>query len=460
MSMRWRLLGSFALIIVIALGTIALVTRYTTQQEVQRFLGYGGQVGLENLANRLEAYYTENGSWAGVASSTEARPGRGQGQRGSPNMGIGNHILIDTTGVIQYSPRESEIGTQVSNQQVNQSIELVVSGDVVGYLIPEGGIPTLPDDFEDLLIERVNRATVLAALVSGGIAILLSLILATLILRPVRGLTDAAKKMSSGDLSQRVDVQGKGEMAALGQTFNRMAQSLQEAEVRRRAMTADIAHELRNPLAIQRAHLEALQDGIYPMNSESLEPVVKQNQQLTRLVEDLRTLALVDAGSLELNKRKIDLVEVCKDTVKRFEPQAISKNINILKECQQDQIWVNADRERLQQILDNLMQNALRYTPAEGMIELSLSTRDQLAILKIHNDGPQLTQEAMDHLFERFYRAEKARDRASGGTGLGLAIARQLAETHGGSLTGSNHPDGGVVFTLTFPLYAPPTTLS
>lgn len=451
MSMRWRILGSFVLVIIVALGTIAVVTRYTTQQEVQRFLGYGGQVGLENLANRLETYYAENGSWSGISANTETMRGRGFGQRGMANIGIGNHILTDASGVIRYSPVEAEIGNRISNQQLEQSIELFVSGEVVGYLLPEGGIPTLPENFEDLLIERVNRATVLAALISGGIAILLSVILATVILRPVRGLTEAAKKMSSGDLTQRVDVQGKGEMAALGQTFNRMAYSLQEAEKRRRAMTADIAHELRNPLAIQRAHLEALQDGIYPLNSESLEPVVKQNKQLTRLVEDLRTLALVDAGSLELNKRKIDLVEVCQDTIKRFEPQAIDKEIRLITESQSEQLLVNADRERLQQILDNLMQNALRYTPEEGWIKLSLAVQNQLAVLKIHNNGPQLTKEAQDHLFERFYRADKARDRASGGTGLGLAIARQLAEAHGGSLTGSNHPDGGVVFTMTIP---------
>lgn len=460
MSMRWRLLGSFALIIIIALGTIAVVTRYTTQQEVQRFLGFGGQVGLENLANRLETYYAEHGSWDGFTSSSETRPGRGQGQRGSVNVGIGNHILIDSSGIIQYSPEASEIGTRVSNEDLDQSIDLEVSGDVVGYLLPEGGIPTLPDDFEDLLIERVNRATVLAALVSGGIAILLSLILATLILRPVRGLTEAAKRMSAGDLSQRVKVHGKGELAALGQTFNGMAQSLQEAEVRRRALTADIAHELRNPLAVQRAHLEALQDGIYPMSSENLDPVIKQNQQLTRLVEDLRTLALVDAGSLELNKRVINLIEVCQDTITRFEPQAISKKIRIQMNCQANQVWLNADKERLQQILDNLMQNAIRYTPEDGEITLGLIIQDQLVRLNVHNTGPQLTQDALNHLFERFYRAEKARDRASGGTGLGLAIARQLAEAHGGSLTGSNHPDSGVVFTLTFPLHAPSTAVS
>ncbi len=450
--MRWRLLGSFALIIIIALGTIAVVTRYTTEQEVQSFLGYGGQVGLENLSKNLENYYELNGSWSGIESSPQARPGRGQGQRGGANAGIGNHILVDPTGVVIYSFIEEEIGSQISDQELSQAITLEVSGNVVGYLIPEGGTLELPDDFEELLVERVNRATLLAALISGGIGVLLSLILATLILKPVRGLTEAAEMMSAGDLSQRVDVSGNGELATLGQTFNQMAQSLQESEINRRAMTADIAHELRNPLAIQRAHLEALQDGIYPLNKENLEPVIKQNQQLTRLVEDLRTLALVDAGSLELNRRKIDLVNVCQDIIKRFEPQTIGKSINLLADCQINALWVVADRERLQQILDNLMQNAIRYTPVAGWIKLSLEEQAQYTVLMIHNNGPQLEEEAKKHLFERFYRAEKARDRDSGGTGLGLAIARQLAEAHAGTLTGSNHPDGGVVFTLTLPL--------
>ncbi|MDY6845722.1 MAG: ATP-binding protein [Chloroflexota bacterium] len=452
MSMRWRLLGAFALVIIIALGTIALVTRYTTEQEVQRFLGYGGQVGLENLANTLENYYADNGSWSGIGSAPDARPGRGLGQRGPGNAGIGNHLLVDSTGVVVYSPRDAEIGQQLSSQQLNQSINLEVSGEVVGYLLPEGGIPELPDDFEDILIARVNRATLLAALISGGIAVLLALILATIILKPVGDLTQAAKEMSAGDLSQRVAIHGKGEMTALGQTFNKMAQSLQEAEVRRRAMTADIAHELRNPLAIQRAHLEALQDGVYPLKPENLDPIAEQNQQLTRLVEDLRTLALADAGSLALNKRKTDLIDVCRDTVKRFEPQTMGKNIALNTDCQLEGLWVEADKERLQQILDNLMQNAIRYTPEAGWIRITLSRQGNFGVFKVHNNGPWLSEEALKHLFERFYRVEKARDRASGGTGLGLAIARQLAEAHGGSLNGSNHPDGGVVFKLTLPL--------
>jgi signal transduction histidine kinase len=258
--------------------------------------------------------------------------------------------------------------------------------------------------------------------------------------------------MSEEDLSQRVAVHGGGEMATLGETFNHMALSLQEAEARRMAMTADIAHELRNPLAIQRAHLEALQDGVFPLNEENLKLIAEQNQQLTRLVEDLRMLALAEAGELKLNKRKVNLSEILTETIVRFQPQVKAKQIQMIEEGGDLPIYADADKERLKQIHDNLVQNALRYTPEGGWIKITLSRQSDWALFSFHNNGPQISEEALSHLFERFYRGDKARDRASGGTGLGLAIARQLAEAHGGKLTAENHPGEGVVFKLWLPL--------
>jgi signal transduction histidine kinase len=451
MSMRWRLLGSFALIILIALGTVAIVSRITTEQELQAFLGHGGQVGLENLANSLEAYYAENGSWENVESILTAGQGRGQGQR-SGGAAFGRAFaLTDVSGMVLFSSTKAEQGTNLPEETLARALPLEVSGERVGFLYPQDGLLDLPEDFEELLIERVNQASLLAGLISGGIAILIALVLAALILRPVRDLTTAAQKMTRGDLSQRVQVHGEDEMATLGKTFNQMSRSLQEAEARRMALTADIAHELRNPLAIQRAHLEALQDGVYPLTQDNLTLLAEQNQQLTRLVEDLRTLALADAGELTLNKRPIDLVPMCQETLTRFAIQAKAKDIQLTAECGMGAVLVHADKERLQQIHDNLMQNALRYTPEGGFIKLTLEQQAQHAIFSIYNNGPQLSPEAQRHLFERFYRTDKARDRASGGTGLGLAIARKLAEAHGGTLTGENHPAGGVIFKLSLP---------
>ena len=452
MSMRWRLIGSFGLVILIALGTVAAVTRYTTEQEVQTFFRHGGQMAVENLVNSLEYYYEQNRTWQGVEEVFQTGAGRGRGPRSSISNASEDHILADQNGVIQYSLEQSELGKKLSIAELSSAISLEVSNIVVGYLLPEGGIPELPDNFEALLLERVNRASLLAALLSGGLAVLLALILSAIILKPVRSLTAAAKNMAAGDLSQRVFIPGKGELSMLGEAFNQMSQSLQNAETRRQSLTADIAHELRNPLAIQRAHIEALQDGLYPLDQDNLKLIAAQNHQLTRLVNDLRTLALADAGELVLNKRPINLVKVCRETAGRFEPQAKSKDIQIIEQCDSEPLIVEADKERLQQIHDNIMQNALRYTPEGGAITLSLHRQEHRAEFEIHNSGPHISEEAMAHLFERFYRGEKARDRASGGTGLGLAIARKLAEGHGGTLRGENHPDGGVVFRLTLPV--------
>lgn len=472
--MRWRLLGAFALIILITLGVVALIARYATQQEVQTFLGHGGQVGLEKLANSLESYYDQNGSWSGVDSVSggnvnagPGNPGRGQGQRGAnpemnpggngPNVGnANNHIVTDADRKVVYSPNPEEIGSILPESEVLGAIPLEVDGGRVGYLLPEGGIPALPADFEVLLIERVNRASLLAAMISGAVAIPLALILATLILRPVRGLTRAAEQLAMGDFNQRVDAHGTGELAVLGKTFNQMADSLQDSVARRQTMTADIAHELRNPLAIQRAHLEALQDGIFPLTPENLAMVAEQNQQLSRLVDDLRTLALADAGELSLTCQPLDFGLLGGETAARFVPQAEARHINLQVIEPEQRVWIEGDQKRLQQVLDNLMQNALRYTPLEGQIVIKIQSQGDQAMLSIYNDGPSIAPDALEHLFERFYRGDRARDRASGGTGLGLAIARQLVESHGGALKGENYPEGGVLFTLTLPALADP----
>jgi len=292
----------------------------------------------------------------------------------------------------------------------------------------------------------------LSALISGGVAVVLALILSGIIQRPVREMTRAVKKMSEGDLDQRVEVRGHGDLALLAAAFNDMAQSLQNAASRRKAMTADIAHELRNPLAVQRAQLEALQDGVYPLNQDQLKRLDAQNQALSRLVEDLRLLALADAGELELNRSELNLAPLCLDTLANFKPQATDKGILLQSDLEAGVFCVNADKERISQILNNLMQNSLRYTPEGGRIKISLKREKGKVSLEVFNSGTAMSPETLQHLFERFYRGDRGRDRAGGGTGLGLSIAKKLAEAHHGSLTGANHPEGGVVFTLTLPL--------
>jgi two-component system OmpR family sensor kinase/two-component system sensor histidine kinase BaeS len=231
-----------------------------------------------------------------------------------------------------------------------------------------------------------------------------------------------------------------------------MAGSLQQAEESRRAMTADIAHELRTPLAVQRAHLEALQDGIYPLSPQNLEPILEQNQQLTRLVEDLRTLALADAGQLELERVPTDLTRLIPRVVDRFSPQADRQEIRLEVAIPKNCPDVSVDPGRIEQILANLISNSLRHTPAQGKINIGVECVKGSIEIRVHDSGAGIPQEALPHIFERFYRADKSRSRAEGGTGLGLAIARQLAQAQRGQLSATNHPQGGTIFVLSLPI--------
>jgi signal transduction histidine kinase len=298
-------------------------------------------------------------------------------------------------------------------------------------------------------------AALTAGLIAGGLSLLLALLLTYRLLRPVRELTGAAQRLGSGDLSQRVKVSGNDELSILGQTFNNMADSLQQAGESRKAMTADIAHELRNPLAVQRANLEALQDGIYPLTTESLNPILEQNLLLTRLVEDLRTLALADAGQLELEYASTDLLHLTGKVIERFKPQAANHGVKMNLESDMSEVLACIDPLRVEQIVNNLFSNALRYTPEGGEIAIRVHERERKSILSVHDSGPGIPTESLPFVFERFYRSDRSRSRAEGGTGLGLAIARQLAEAHCGTLTAANHPDGGAIFTLELPAQMP-----
>jgi two-component system, OmpR family, sensor histidine kinase BaeS len=344
--------------------------------------------------------------------------------------------LADVNGSIVADNRGNPGGKLTASER-QAAIELHDSiGGKIGYLIAIGG--NHPNS-EQQLISALVKAGWIAAGIAGGLALLLALLLSYSLLRPVQELTVAAVKMAGGDLSQRVKVRSKDELGTLGDAFNHMASSIEQANQARKAMTADIAHELRTPIAIQRAHLEALQDGIYPLTVENLQPVLDQTETLTRLVEDLRTLALADAGELTLEREAVDLPLLVRRVIERFRPEAESREIQLTLAVPDEQVMeaVYVDAGRVEQIINNLLSNALRYTPERGLVEI---------------DGPGIPEEALPRLFERFYRADKSRSRAAGGTGLGLAIARQLALAHGGELSAENRPEGGAIFRLRIPL--------
>jgi signal transduction histidine kinase len=447
--MRLKLFLSFTLIVLVSVSLVAVIARRGAVNEVRTFMFRGGMYGLNDLATSLENYYHTNGTWNGVQSVLS--PGRG-GIAGMGGMMNQRLLLADASSSVVADTQGAGNRNKLTPAEISASIPLNVDGQTVGYLFTLGGMGFNAGN-EQVLLGRLNRGVLLAGLVAGALGLVLALALAYTLLRPVHALTFAAQKLSEGDLSHRVDVHGDDELATLGHTFNQMADSLQQAEESRRAMTADIAHELRTPLAVQRANLEALQDGVYPLTTENLAPVIEQNHLLTALVEDLRTLALADAGQIELVRTPTDLSALVGRVVERFKPQALNQQVKLIITPPVIPLpEVLLDPTRLEQILNNLLSNALRYTPAFGQVEIAIASTPKTALVRVHDSGPGIPSEALPYIFERFYRVDKSRNRAEGGSGLGLAIARQLARAHGGDLTVANHPSGGAVFTLILPL--------
>ncbi|MFC2055156.1 sensor histidine kinase, partial [Chloroflexota bacterium] len=445
--MRLRLSLAFTLVILVSLLGVAFFMRQEAAQEVYTFIYRGGIYEVEELVTELEDHYQASGSWENVASLFPS-PGKGFGQGEGKGRGLGpgskssseaggDLFLYDGGGNLVFDPHNLGAEGSLEDEELLSAIPLVVGGETIGYLLPPGGY-VFGQNVEAELLGQLNQALLSAALIAGGLALILALLLAFYLLRPVRELTRAATRMSEGDLTQRVRVGGKDELATLGKAFNRMAASLEEGEQRRQSMTADIAHELRTPLAVQRANLEAMVDGVYPLTTKNLGPVLEQNQLLTRLVADLRTIALADAGELNLNILPTDLTRIVSSVVERFRPQADRQHISLGIELDAACPVLEADRDRIEQILINLLNNALHYTPEGGEIRISTScntqTAGQYALVEIRDSGSGIPPAALPHIFERFYRVDRSRSREEGGTGLGLAIARKLAEAHRGTL--------------------------
>jgi len=469
MSLRMRLFIVFLLIIFVTLATLSVFIRQNTQREIRNYVFRGGLIGAEDLVNSLEQYFLETGSWNNVQSVVIAS-GMGQGGKGRQGgpaqgnspvaSGMMHFRLVDTSGQVVYDSQATDLDNQtIRRSEYEQGFPLENNNEIIGYLLPGNGASFSSTNFESELVTRLNRAALNAALISGGVAILLAVVLGYTFLKPIQELTNAANKLGTGDLSQRVPMHGMDELALLAKSFNQMASMLENSETARREMTADIAHELRTPLAVQRANLEAIQDGVYPLEIETLSPIIEQNHHLTRLVDDLRTLALADSGELEMHFRRTDVVALIQSAIRRFEPQAASKNIQLLFKSEVDTFYLRLDPDRIVQIFNNLLQNALRHTPPEGQIFVFLKQINQQLAISVRDTGSGIPQESLLYIFKRFYRVGKSRSRTEGGTGLGLAIAAKIAESHQGVLTGENHPEGGAVFTLLLPLSLPSEVL-
>lgn len=290
------------------------------------------------------------------------------------------------------------------------------------------------------------------------LAILSALRLSRGFINPLAHVMAAADSVAAGDFSVRVPETGRGEFGRLAQSFNRMVEELERATQLRRNLTADVAHELRTPLHIMQGNLEGILDGVYQPDAQHINLLIDETRRLTRLVEDLRTLSLAEAGQLSLKLETVDLYELLEDTATSFSGQAEAAGValSISNSSQAGPLYLQADADRLDQVLTNLVANALRHTPSGGKITLSAgasSNEPNSVQIRVADNGSGIPAEDLPFIFDRFWSADRLRQNTRGDvSGLGLPIARQLVQAHGGRISVESQLNQGTTFTITLPI--------
>jgi len=293
----------------------------------------------------------------------------------------------------------------------------------------------------------VTRALSIAGLLLGAAALALAGLAFRRLARRAGGrVVEAAGRIEAGDYSARVPVRGPGEVRSLARAFNAMAARLEADEVRRRSVLADVAHELRTPLTVIRGQAEGIIDGVYPAQPAQMGPILAATGTLEVLVEDLRTLALADAGSLRLQLLPLELGPLVNETVDALRPSASESGVTLVSGVAPDTPSVEGDAARMRGVLGNLVNNALRHTPSGGTVRLAASPGPDGVRLSVTDDGEGIEPELLPRVFDRFVKGG-----ASTGSGLGLAIVRDVVEAHGGSVSAESTPGQGTAITITLP---------
>ena len=479
-SLTFKLTLAFLAVSLTGILLVALLIWGIASSEFNRFVTARG---LNDYATAATNYYKANGSWDGVAEALQKQELVAQGSTGGafplspsatripvygdnrtgeswPNPFLNpdekwdvppslSFILVDPDSrvIIPFGPFHQ--GTELPADIFRQREAITVDRVVVGYVVVTGRSPN-PKPIEARFLARMNQALVFAAIGASTIAVLLGLLLTRTITRPVRDLTLAARALSSGRLNQQVPVRSRDEIGELTKTFNTMSAELALANRLRKQMTADIAHDLRTPLAVITGYLEGLKDGVLKPTRQRFAAMHDEALYLQRLVDDLRLLSLADAGELSINCQPVNPGEMITRLQAAFQHQAEQKEIHLIATIEEGLPTIQIDPERMLQALSNLVTNALRYTPAGGTVTLSARQAEQGVWIEVQDTGAGIDSETLPHVFERFYRGDNARQ--DDGTGLGLAITKSIVELQKGKISvASQGPGKGSSFRIEVP---------
>jgi signal transduction histidine kinase len=410
------------------------------------------------FANRVLDYYAANGSIEHIGQWISDRSNRHPPDE-SPPTGIPPHGdpftirfgLANPAGTVIIPTQGYDTGDSLPTAILSAGTPVTSGGQTIGVVITPSG-DAIRDPAQARYLARTDAALAISAAATAMIALVLGVLLARLITRPLRELTAAAHQIASGGLGQQVVVRSRDELGDLATQFNHMSADLAHANQLRRQMTADIAHDLRTPLTVISGYLESLRDKVLKPTPERFAMLYDETQILQHLVDDLHTLSLADAGELQLQRRPINPTQILAHVAETYGHSAEQAGVSLVTQDSGPLPEANVDYECMSRALGNLVSNALRYTPAGGTISLSAGVAAGRLTLSVADTGSGIAAEHLPNLFERFYRADASRQQQTGGSGLGLAIVRSIIEAHGGSVSVESVLGKGTTFTVGLPL--------
>jgi signal transduction histidine kinase len=413
--------------------------------EMEDYAAISAQYRSLQIRSQLYFHYLDKGSWEDVQPVVEA-------------LGVSGTriILVAVNGTVVGDSKRELLGanyTDSSNDALEMSLVRGGVKEVLGHAYITSDPATEPYVTPFLkLSSSINRSLLLGGSLAIGIALLLTFVLSRRMTSPIEVLAKAARRLGHGDLSQRVRLQGESEVTALAEAFNSMAADLEYAEQLRRNMVADVAHELRTPLSNIQGYLEAIRDGVVEPDAAAIRSLSEETYLLSRLVNELQELSLAEAGELKLVYQAEDIANLVKQAVTPWQPQVTARELSLFVELPDDLPLVNIDWQRVNQVLHNILENAVAHTPKGGTIDVAASQKGKWVEVSISDTGEGIPAEDLPHIFERFYRVDKSRARATGGSGLGLTIAKRLIEAHGGTITVQSKLGQGSRFSFTLPV--------
>lgn len=460
-----RLALAMMLVTWLTIASIAFIVNPALENNFRRYVQQ--QNFVAPLVTRIEDYYAQNDTFDGLSVALASGFGR-DGARAWPRM----QLLSPTGDILTQAERPSQRRNAPMDAETTDTADELLPDMPRTMPIPDDAVPILhegqtiawlafdmpgPPSLDSAgqgFLETMRDVLVWVALGGGVLAALVGFMIAWQLARPLRDLTQAAQAMASGKRGQQVMLSGTDEIRELGVALNTLSHNLAEGEAIRARMAANVAHELRTPVAILRAHLEALLDGVYALEAAQIAIAHDQSLHLARLVDDLRLLTLAEARQIPLEKQTITPADLIGRVVDGFMPLVLDAGIDLQKHIAPDLPPLRVDIDRIRQVLGNLLANALRHTPADGQIVIAVQHHAEGVQVRVSNSGAtqQLPSETdVSRLFEPFWRADAARTRDAGGSGLGLAISRELVRSHGGDLTAQREGDI-MTFTFTLPL--------